>query len=486
MIQNRLATLKYLVFLPLLWFGVPAHAEAVTHHYTVTIDYSLSWLWVEARFGRPVDSVTARSRNAGRYLRDVRGCGEDPNIRMRNRRMMLPDDGIRCLNYTVDLKRVAEEFRNSRSLTENNIVASPAYWLWRPELFGDTEIQIDFRLPENVRASVPWQQVDGAANRYLLSRSPESAYAPAIFGKFDYREIQIPGATLRVALVETTAETNNDAIFNFVQATATDVSLAYGRFPNPSPQVMVVPVNGGRSSDPVSFGRVVRDGGESVELFIDPDQPVETLIGDWKATHEFSHLMLPYLHSEYHWISEGFAQYYQNVLLTRAGEYDELFAWQKIYAGYERGRKSRPELSPSAAAAGDVRSARMKVYWSGAAVALMADVALRERSNGDETLDSVLGRFQECCLPSQKVWTGPEFFAKLDSLATEPVFMPLYRRYANTAGFPDTSELLERLGLRVEDGQVSLRRKAELQEIREDILRTDAPVAQWRGQLAGH
>jgi predicted metalloprotease with PDZ domain len=128
----------------------------------------------------------------------------------------------------------------------------------------------------------------------------------------------------------------------------------------------------------------------------------------------------------------------------------------------------------------------MKVYWSGAAVALMADVALRERSNGDETLDSVLGRFQECCLPSQKVWTGPEFFAKLDSLATEPVFMPLYRRYANTAGFPDTSELLERLGLRVEDGQVSLRRKAELQEIREDILRTDAPVAQWRGQLAGH
>ena len=246
MIQNRLATLKYLVFLPLLWSGVPAYAEAVTHHYTVTIDYSLSWLWVEARFSRPVDSVTARSRNAGRYLRDVRGCGEDPNIRMRNRRMMLPDDGIRCLNYTVDLKRVAEEFRSSRSLTENNIVASPAYWLWRPELFGDAEIQIDFRLPENVRVSVPWRQVDGAANRYLLSRSPESAYAPAIFGKFDYREIQVPGATLRVALVETTAETNNDAIFKFVKATATDVSLAYGRFPNPSPQVMVVPVSGGR------------------------------------------------------------------------------------------------------------------------------------------------------------------------------------------------------------------------------------------------
>ena len=469
MIQNRLATLKYLVFLPLLWSGVPAYAEAVTHHYTVTIDYSLSWLWVEARFGRPVDSVTARSRNAGRYLRDVRGCGEDPNIRMRNRRMMLPDDGIRCLNYTVDLKRVAEEFRNSRSLTENNIVASPAYWLWRPELFGDTEIQIDFRLPENVRASVPWQQVDGAANRYLLSRSPESAYAPAIFGKFDYREIQVPGATLRVALVETTAETNNDAIFNFVQATATDVSLAYGRFPNPSPQVMVVPVNGGRSSDPVSFGRVVRDGGESVELFIDPDQPVETLIGDWKATHEFSHLMLPYLHSEYHWISEGFAQYYQNVLLTRAGEYDELFAWQKIYAGYERGRKSRPELSPSAAAAGDVRSARMKVYWSGASLALMADVELRRRSGGEESLDTVLDDLQRCCLPSTRTWSGVELFQQLDTFLDEPLFMALYRKYADADDFPDARPVLKRLGVMRRGAGVLLDDDAELAAIRAAI-----------------
>ena len=126
----------------------------------------------------------------------------------------------------------------------------------------------------------------------------------------------------------------------------------------------------------------------------------------------------------------------------------------------------------------------MKVYWSGAALALMADVTLRERSGGDESLDSVLGRFQECCLPSQKVWTGPEFFARLDSLATEPVFMPLYHRYADTAGFPDTSEVLGRLGLRVNDDQVTIRRKAELQEIRTDILRTYAPIAQWRGQLA--
>ena len=232
------------------------------------------------------------------------------------------------------------------------------------------------------------------------------------------------------------------------------------------------------------FGRVVRDGGETVELFVNPNAPKADFMEDWTATHEFSHLMHPYLHGEYRWITEGLAQYYQNILLARSGAYDEEQAWQKIYAGLKRGRDSRPELSPNEAAAGRVRSGRMKVYWSGAAIALMADVNLRERSGGEETLDTVLQRFQECCLPSTDVWSGPEFFTKLDSLASEPVFMPLYRRYADTAGFPDTSEVFARLGIRIDDDEVSLRGRGELVEIREAITRTDRPTARWREQLA--
>lgn len=459
-------------------------ANGTTHHYTVTVDYSMSSLWVEARFSRPVNSVTARSRRAGRYLEDARGCDEDPQIRIRNRRMMLPEGGVRCLNYTVDLERAASAYRNSRNLDPQNIVASPSYWLWRPELHDETILNVEFRLPENVRVSVPWEQVDGDGLRYRVGRSPESAHAPAVFGDFDYREIEVPGATLRVALLQTDMPMNNDAIMEWVQATATDVSLAYGYYPNPSPQVLVIPVSSRRSSSPVPFGRVVRDGGETVELFVNPKEPQAEFLDDWTATHEFSHLMHPYLEGDYRWITEGLAQYYQNILLTRAGAYDEARAWQKIYTGLKRGRDARPDLSPNEAAAGRVRSGRMKVYWSGAAIALMADVTLRERSDGEETLDTVLQRFHECCLPSRDVWTGPEFFTKLDSLTAEPVFMPLYRRYADTAGFPDTSDVFARLGIGVEDDEVSLRQHGELVDIRQAITRTDRPTARWRGQLA--
>jgi len=101
-------------------------AESATHYYTVTVDYSLSTLWVEARFKNPVSTVTARSRNAGRYLLDVRGCDESTGIRKRGRRLQLPDEGIRCLKYTVDLDRAASEYRNNRSLADNNILVSPS------------------------------------------------------------------------------------------------------------------------------------------------------------------------------------------------------------------------------------------------------------------------------------------------------------------------------------------------------------------------
>lgn len=468
--------------------GSPTVLAGETHNYTVTVDYAMSRLSVEARFASTVASVTARSRNAGQFLVDVRGCESPPEIWMRNRRMMLPEGGISCLNYTVDLEKAANENRQNRTLSAENIVVSPSVWLWRPELLNSTVIDLRFRLPENVRVSVPWQLVDEEQKLFRITQSPESSNAPAVFGNFDYRTISVPGAQLRVTLLKPAQPRSDDNIADWIKATATDVSLAYGRFPNPSAQIVVYPVGDsrGKSDSAVPFGQVIRDGGETVELFVNENRPLKDYLDDWTATHEFSHLMLPYLGRKYRWISEGFAQYYQNVLLARSGAYDELRAWQKIYEGLERGRQSRPELSPNEAANGGIRTGLMKIYWSGAAIALIADVTLRERSAGKETLDTVLERFQECCLPAHREWTGEELFRKFDSLISTPVFMPLYRRYADTAGFPDMTDVYARLGIAISDDKVRFRRNAELKHVRLAITETDAAAAGWRHQLAAN
>ncbi len=461
-----------------------------TPEYSVWLDAALRELRVEARFATPVKTITARSRDARRYISNVRDCATGERVRTRGRRMLLPRDGLQCITYRVDLRRAAAADRRNATLSPANVVVSPSVWMWRPAIGQDSHIRVQFVPEGDALVSVPWEPVAGVDNAYRLIASPENAQGVAVFGRFAYQESDIPGARLRIALLRPRHAIDNAAIAAiaaWVRDTASNVTLTYGRFPNPLPQIVVLPVGGHSWSDsPVPFGRVIRDGGESVELFVNERRAIDEYYDDWTATHEFSHLMLPYIRSSHRWISEGFAQYYQNVLLARSGAYPELQAWQKLYEGFERGRKSRPELSPNQAAARGTRAATMKVYWTGAAIALMADVELRIRSNGNESLDDVLSRLQECCLPSARTWSGPELFSKLDTLIDKPLFIPLYRRHANKAGFPDVRMLTDRLGVAMDGDIVELQRDAELAHIRHAITGRVARTGGTQEQVAQH
>ena len=463
--------MRSLIFAPLVLILCVAGARAsVVHEYTVVLEESLETMQVTARFGTPVRNVSARSSDAARYLGDAHDCDSSERLRNRGRRLDV-DAGIACLSYGVDLRAAAAAERRNAGLSDDNFIVSPAVWLWRPPIDDETRILVRFELPDDVQVSVPWLPVGDHDDTHEIMPSPRNARAPAAFGRFWKFEEELPDATLRIGVLRSRGPLDAEAISDWVRATANNVRLAYGRFPNPSPQILVVPV--GRSSwdsdSPVPFGRVLRDGGESVELFINETLPMDTFYDDWTATHELSHLMLPYLRSPHRWISEGFAQYYQNVLLARAGQYDEQRAWQKLYEGYERGRRSRPELSPNQAAERGIGAATMKIYWSGAVLALIADVELRRRSGGSESLDSILEQLQRCCLPAANSWSGTQLFETLDEFAGEPVFMPLYRQHANRQGFPDYTSVFEQLGLEVEDGRVSLRNDADLAGIRRAI-----------------
>lgn len=389
--------------------------------------------------------------------------------------MVLPSGGITCLNYNVDLREAALAGRLNRILDSSNIVVSPSLWMWRPKLRGSDKIRVQFRLPEGVDAFVPWEAIDDLDNTYLLGASPESGTAIAIFGEFKSVVARVVGAELTIALVNTQSDADQLAIVDWVRETAEIITLAYGRFPNPSAKVIVIPVGSSSwgSDSAVPFGRVVRDGGEAIELLINENKPISEFYDGWTATHEFSHLLLPYLHRDQRWISEGFAQYFQNVLLSRAGRYTEDYAWQELHDGFERGRQSAPDLSPNQAARDGARDTRMKVYWSGAALALMADVELRRRSGGSESLDVVLGRLQRCCLPSPKTWSGRDLFTKLDALIDEPLFMNLYHQYADANGFPDVRPVLQLLGVATDDDGIRLLGDAKLAAIRAAI---SAPV----------
>ena len=423
---------------------------------------------VTAKFDRPVDYISARSRYAGRYLRDARDCDTGQELTSHGRILDLPASGIRCLSYAVSL-RAAE-----RDATR--IVISPTLWMWRPRLAREDENLATFDLPAATSVFVPWQMLDATATRYRLVASPESGSATAVFGKFEQRSLRVAGADLRIVSLGTRDDIELDEFLDWLRSTAANIELVYGRLPNPHAAVLLRPASSWAWGDarPVRFGRVVRDGGEAVELLINPERPIAEYYQEWIPTHEFSHLLLPYLDDRQRWISEGFAQYYQNVLLARAGQYSAQQAWQKLVAGLERGRNSAPGLSPNEAARDSTRNSRMKVYWSGAALALIADVELRRRSSGTQSLDTVLGALQGCCLPSARTWSGIDLFHKLDQLLDEPLFMPLYSRYADADNFPDTGPLLAQMGIVVAAGQIRLDDAAALAAVRNAITHVAA------------
>jgi predicted metalloprotease with PDZ domain len=89
----------------------------------------------------------------------------------------------------------------------------------------------------------------------------------------------------------------------------------------------------------------------------------------------------------------------------------------------------------------------MRVYWSGAAIALLADVELRRRSGGAQSLDTALAAFGECCLPADRSWSARELMQQLDRLTDTTVFIQLYRKYIDSDDFPELGAVYAELGL---------------------------------------
>ena len=92
---------------------------------------------------------------------------------------------------------------------------------------------------------------------------------------------------------------------------------------------------------------------------------------------------------------------------------------------------------------------------------MLADVELRQQTQGRLSLDTVLAEFAACHLPSDKMWRVKDFLSTLDQLSESDIFLSLYRRYADSARFPDLSKAYDLLGLSVDrDGTLQLNNAA--------------------------
>lgn len=256
----------------------------------------------------------------------------------------------------------------------------------------------------------------------------------------------------------------------WLRSAVTAVTGLYGRFPLDRVPVFIREADWGEG--PVPFGMVKRDGGTKVIFYVQADYSADDFIDDWTATHEFSHLALPHIERSHSWLSEGIATYYQNVLRVRVGLMTPELGWLKLQQGFQRGLAETAKGVTLQDAVTRMRAERkfMRVYWTGTAFFLKADLALRQQTNGRESLDQALKKLRDCCLPSNKTWTGEEFIAWLDRATESRVFSGLYDETVNSDRFPDLHETYQTLGLKFGSQGVRFDDSAPQAQLRKHLM----------------
>ncbi|MEM9730770.1 MAG: hypothetical protein AAF997_19465, partial [Myxococcota bacterium] len=186
--------------------------------------------------------------------------------------------------------------------------------------------------------------------------------------------------------------------------------------------------------------------------------PVEALERDRVAVHELSHLWLPRLYDKDRWLSEGIATYLQELLRARWGLQTAEESWKRLHDGMSRGRRSGTGrvLDRESREMGRT-GAYHRVYWSGAAFALEADLRLRQASGGSMTLPRALDLAREKRGEVSSLVKGADFLAELDAAAGTDFLAPLGERYAALTDFPKTPMMND----------------PALEELRDDVMGVD-------------
>lgn len=462
-----------------LWLLTPTAVFPAVPHYTVTISEHLNELTVRACFdGALPHRLSTRNERAPDLVRDVRLHRQNSAVELQPDALSLSlkhagDSG--CVVYRVDFNAIGpDQWRTGNWRVQDAIILDPDLWLWLPDTRGDSQrLRLDFELPSGHDVSAPWKRIGRSGQTVTFEvreRMPEWEARMAI-GRFDVESIELAGGRMRYALLAGEPAPDSAAIRDWITSGARALVSTYGRLPVPDVQLLVVPI--GRGSEPVPWGEVRRGGGDAVHLYIDQRQSADAFMDDWVLVHELGHLLHPYIDSRDRWLSEGLASYYQNVLRARSGWISAGLAWNRLHAGFERGvRGTRSGRSLAEVSESMMRDrAFMRVYWSGAAVALLADVELRKLSDGQQSLDTALEALHACCLPADRSWSARELMQTLDRLTGTSVFMDLYREHVDSDEFPNLKTVYAELGLKpVSATRVDLETQASGAAIRSAIM----------------
>ncbi|MBS2024247.1 MAG: hypothetical protein JST92_17740 [Deltaproteobacteria bacterium] len=176
-------------------------------------------------------------------------------------------------------------------------------------------------------------------------------------------------------------------------------------------------------------------------LMFGAESPADAYAGNWMPFHELFHLGNPRVATKVRWFLEGSATYYQDVLRARAGVRTADEMWGDLWDGLRRFCDPMHGDSLHVESENLRHTHRwMEVYWGGACLFFRADVAIRARSNGAESLDTLLRAMRKDA--EQVPLTEEQLIQRLDAAAGQPIAHTMVDTSQPLPGLAETLELL--------------------------------------------
>jgi hypothetical protein len=344
-----------------------------------------------------------------------------------------------CARYTISLADCGRSLSQADCARIGDDVFAPtSAWLFAPDVRQlAAHYALRASLPDGVSLTPAWPRVDEG---YELDDRAFAFVTYLVIGAPARRTVPVPGACLDVATLDGRLDATEEARTRWLRTAAEASARVTGRAPFERATVLVVPTLDVPGM-PVVFGVAGRGMRPTVTLFVSAHAREAELVPDWTAIHELSHLLTGYVDGEDVWLSEGLATYYEEVLRARAGLFDETHAWAALTSGFARGRAGASDRPlRDACRAMHVTHGYTHVYWAGAAIALLADVAYRREGS---SLDEAVVR---AAALRDRHPTGAELVRAMDGRDAGP-FARVVARWLDDSAFPDVDDALAWLGV---------------------------------------
>ncbi len=429
-------------------------------------------LRIEARLPSREGEDLAVGAGLGAFLRDVE-TEEDGEWRA------LPARGEefrshRCaqgachVRYRFLLAEAARRGRNADSALEYQgvFVSPPSSWLLLPSGEG-ARLRYRFRVrtPDGVGFVTGVFPSGGFFDTYELGGEDMESPPSAAFGPLQTDLIEVPGGTVQVAVSPGELSVPRAALRGWVGGAARTVASFYGRFP--VPRVLVLVLAGGRGG--IGNGVTIGNGGASIRLRVGRGVGEKDLARDWMLTHEMVHLALPNLDSSHRWLEEGIATYVEPIARARMGALTAKEVWRGFVEGMPQGLPAEGDRGL------DRTHTWGRTYWGGALFCLLADVAIRERTQGERSLDDALKAVLAGGGSVSTRWSLGQTLDAADRAVGAPVLRELYARMGSRPASPDLNRLWKRLGVVVHAGRVDFDADAPLAALRRAITGGPTP-----------